>query len=69
SLSTSEGRRFKLLRATVHFSSAPTSSEDLTLTENANAGAAYDTVLERTDPSVNGVTDVVITPDGEWVFE
>lgn len=68
-LSTTEGRRFKLDRVTVHLSAAPTTSQDLTLTLNANRGAAYDVPLLTTDPSVGSVTDIVFTPDGEWVFE
>ena len=68
-LSTTEARRFKLVRVTVHFSAAPTTAEDFTLTLNSNAGAAYDTVLFSNDPSVGAVTDLVFTPDSDQVYE
>lgn len=43
---------------TMHLDSAPTSSEDFTITLDATAGATYDTVLFRRDLSVNSDTDI-----------
>lgn len=54
---------FRLLQVTVHFDAAPTTSENLTITLNANDGAAYDTVLYSTDPSTGSVTDIVYLPE------
>ena len=55
---------FKLLAVTVHFSAAPTTSESLTITLNANDGAAYDTTLVSTNPSLTAATDITYIPDG-----
>jgi hypothetical protein len=46
------------LSVAVHFSTAPTTSEDLTATIDAQAGAAYDTLVRSIDPSVSSATDV-----------
>lgn len=42
----------------LHVSSAPTTSEYLTVTLDSAAGAAYDTVLYRIDLSAASTTDV-----------
>ncbi len=61
-------RACRLLGVTVKFSAAPTSSENLTITKNANAGAAYDVVLGSVDPSVGSLTSVVWEPQQEiWL--
>ena len=67
--STSLSAAFKLVSVTVHFSAAPTTSEALTITLNANDGAAYDTLLFSEDPSATSATDIVFIPDGDLVFE
>lgn len=56
---------FKLTKILVHFDSAPTTSENLVVTLDSGAGAAYDTVLYSVDPSASSLTDIVYTPDGE----
>lgn len=66
--STAIAAEWKLLAVTVHFSSAPTTSQNLTMTLNAVAGAAYDTILYSVDPSLSAATDVVYIPDGEMKF-
>jgi len=48
-----------VLAVEVHFSAAPTTSEDLTLTLDSVSGAAYDTVLRSVDPSASSATDVL----------
>ena len=48
---------------------APTTSENITVTLNANDGAAYDTVLFSTNPSATAATSVVFTPTDELIFE
>jgi hypothetical protein len=59
----------EVLSVTLHFSSAPTTSENLTITLDANDGAAYDTLLYSIDPSASSVTDLVWFPDGTLVME
>lgn len=56
------GETYALISITVHFSAAPVASEALTVTLNANAGAAYDTVLYSLDPSSGSTTDIVYQP-------
>lgn len=48
---------------TIHFSSAPTTSENLVFGLDSNAGAAYDTLLYTVDPSESSITDLVWIPD------
>lgn len=50
-------------QVTVHFSSAPTTSENLVFTIDTNAGSAYDTVAYSADPSATSMTDLVWVPD------
>ena len=66
---TAIGVAFKLNHITVHFSAAPTTSEDFTVTINANDGAAYDTVIYSVDPSASSATDIVFIPDQELLLE
>lgn len=69
SLATAEGRRFRFLRATVKFNTKPT-QDAVTLTLDANAGAAYDAVLARATPADgSGTGDVVFSGDPGEVFE
>ena len=67
-LSTAMAKAFRLVSLNVHYSSAPTTSENLTLTKNALAGTAYDTVLFTANPAVLGATDLVYLPDKEITF-
>ena len=61
----SPGFAFYLDSITYHFSTAPATLEDFTITLNAADGAAYDTVIGRIDPSTlaNG-DDLDWTPEG-----
>jgi hypothetical protein len=54
---------YKIEHVTLHLSAAPTTSEDFTITLDANAGAAYDTLLQTTDLSSSSTTDLVWYPD------
>lgn len=45
----------------VHFSAAPTTSEYFTVTLDSAAGAQYDTVLYKIDPSAASTTDIFWT--------
>lgn len=60
--STAIGKPFKLKNVTVHFSSAPTTSQLLTITIDSVLGAAYDTVIYSTNPSVGSQTDISYVP-------
>ena len=69
-LSTTQARRFKLVRVTVKFSAKPTTSEDVTLTLNSKDGADYDSVLARANPSTgSGTGDVVFTGTENDIYE
>ena len=46
-----EGRAYKLLAVSCHFSAAPSTSESLTVTMDADEGSAYDTALYTVNPS------------------
>ena len=59
----------RLISVTVHFDIAPVAAGDYTVTLNANAGGAYDTLLYSVDPSVGSVTDIVYVPDGPLYLE
>ena len=64
SSTTAAAAEFKLLKVVCHFSAAPTTSEDYSITLDSAAGAAYDTVLFSTDPSTSSATDIVFEPEG-----
>jgi hypothetical protein len=61
--SAAHATAFLLHSVTCHFSAAPTTSENLTVTLNAVAGAAYDTVLCKVNPAAGSLTDIVYLPD------
>lgn len=60
---------FRLLRVECHFSAAPTTSENFTVTLDAGDGAAYDVLLRSEDPSATSATDLVFTFGEGWEFE
>lgn len=60
---------FQLENVTVHFSSAPTTSENLTITINANDGSDYDTVILSRDPSLTSDTDILFLPESPVLCE
>jgi hypothetical protein len=71
-VTTAIGAPFKLLHFTLALSAAPTTSEDFTLTLDANAGAGYDVPLFALDLSASSVVDLVAkanNPDNEIVEE
>lgn len=58
-----------LRQVTLHFSSAPTTSENLVFKiTNATDGAAYDTVIYTADPSTLSMTDLLWIPGNETVL-
>lgn len=70
-LTTAELGPFELVEVTIHFNLAPHTAENLTVSLNANDGAAYDTVLLTLDPStyLGGVTDIAWKPEARFFFE
>ena len=69
SMTVPEGATYRLKSVSLKMSAAPTTSQDLTITLNANAGAAYDAVLYRFDLSVEAVTSLVWFPDEDLDLE
>ena len=67
--STAITRPARLMSVTVKFSAAPTTSENLTITKDARAGAAYDAVLLTTDPSATSATSILYQPDADLWLE
>jgi hypothetical protein len=63
-VSYSPNSRFWLESITMHLSAAGMTTEDFTVTLNANDGAAYDAVLLRRDLSVGSVVDLLWQPAG-----
>lgn len=59
----------RVLSVTLHFNTAPTTSQSFTITLDANDGASYDTLLFSIDPSASSITDLVWFPDGDLVCE
>ena len=67
--STAVSADFRLVAVTCHFSAAPSTSENFTVSLDANDGSAYDTTLLSVDPSADGVTDISWEPDTDLYFE
>jgi len=63
------GQHYRLVSVSCLFSAAPTTSENLTITLDANAGAAYDVLLYTLDPSVGATYSIVYLPDQEIILE
>lgn len=53
----------RVTSVTLNLDAAPTTSENLTITLNAVAGSAYDTLLYSLNLSTGSTTDVVWMPD------
>jgi len=58
SFTSSIAAEWRLESFTILFDSAPTTSEDLTLTIDATDGSAYDAVIFSSDPSVGSKTSL-----------
>ena len=63
------GHTYRLVSITLHLDAAPTTSELFTVTLDAQAGAAYDTLLYSVDPAAHALVDLVWIPDEELFFE
>ena len=63
------GQHYRLMSVTLNLSAAPTTSENLTITVDAHAGAIYDILLYSLDLSAGATTDLVWQPDPEIILE
>ena len=59
----------KLISISLALNAAPTTSENFTVTLDANAGAAYDVLLYSLDLSAGSTTDLVWFPDEPLLLE
>lgn len=55
----------RLAYVALHFSAAPTTSQDLVVTLDSVDGLTYDTVLATVDPSLSSLTDFLYEPEGD----
>ena len=62
-------KHYRLVSVTLHLNTAPTTSEDFTITLDSHAGAIFDTLLYTLDLSAASVTDLVWQPDEEIFLE
>ena len=53
------GQTYRLISFTLNLSAAPTTSENLTVTLDAEAGAIYDTLLYSLDLSAGATADLL----------
>lgn len=63
------GQHYRLISVTCNVSAAPTTSENFTVTLDAHAGTAYDTLLYSVNPSTLSTTDIVWLPDQDLILE
>ena len=63
------GQTYRLISFTLNLSAAPTTSENLTVTLDAQAGAIYDTLLYSLDLSAGATADLLWQPDPELLLE
>jgi hypothetical protein len=64
SLVVPAGVVYRIITCTLKMGAAPTTSENYTITVNANAGAAFDTQIYSLDLSTGSTTDNIWFPDG-----
>lgn len=65
---TAIAAEFRLVQVTCHFSAAPTTSENFVIKLDSSLGAAYDTTLFTTNPSLSAATDISFVPDSDLDF-
>ena len=69
SMTVPTGQTYQLVSVSCKFNVAPVTSENFTITLNANAGAAYDVLLYTVDPSVASLTSLLWQPDEPVLLE
>ena len=63
------GRHYRLVSVSCNFSAAPSTSENFTVTLDANAGTVYDTTFYSVNPSTASTTDILWRPSEEVILE
>lgn len=63
------GQHYRLVSVSCNFNAAPVTSQNFTITLDANAGAIYDLLLYSVDPSAGATTDILWQPDEEIILE
>ena len=69
SMTVPSGAAYQLLSVSLKFNVAPTTSENLTITLDTNAGLAYDVLLYSVDPAATSMTSLVWQPDEPLYLE
>lgn len=63
------GQHYRLVSVTCNFNTAPTTSENFTITLDTAAGPIYDLLLYTLDPSAAATSDILWQPDEEILLE
>ncbi len=63
------GQHYRLISVSCNFNTAPTTSENFTITLNMHAGLAYDLLLYTLDVSAGSTTDLLWQPAEEIILE
>ena len=63
------GQTYQLFHVSCEFSAAPTTSESMTITLDANAGSFYDILLYTINPSLLSTTSFIWFPDQPLYLE
>ena len=69
SMTVPSGGTYRLMSVSLNLNVAGTTSNDFTITLDANAGADYDVLLYTADLATAGVTDLVWMPDEPLYLE
>jgi len=69
SLAVPNNNTYRLHSASCKFDAAPTTSENFTITLDANAGPAYDILLYTVDPAAAAATSLLWQPDQPLLLE
>ena len=69
SVTVPAGDTYQLVSVTMHADAAASTSEDFTITLDAHAGAAYDTLLYSLDLSAASTVDLLWQPDEPLLLE
>ena len=56
-------KEFAFDSLTLHFNAAPAAAGEIVVTLTSASGAAYNTVIDRIDPSANALQDYLLQPD------
>lgn len=68
-LSSKAIKASKIVSVSCKFNTAPSTSENFTVTLDTNAGATYDVLLYSMNPSTDSTTDIFWMPDNDIYLE